>query len=153
MDIQLAKCGTLVLMCNHQPATILTIWPHTHVAPPAANRPFQLAGSTCSSLYSNTSGRLRLTFRLSNRHAKTARWHWFALRKGCGRALALTFSRLPGTPHPLWPQDHFRRSAGFTRLTLGLPRPSSDPPSDFLLTEAGPASAKGLLVNSIYKGM
>ena len=98
MDIQLAKCGTLVLMCNHQPATILTIWPHTHVAPPAANRPFQLAGSTCSSLYSNTSGRLRLTFRLSNRHAKTARWHWFALRKGCGRALALTFSRLPGTP-------------------------------------------------------
>ena len=36
----------------------------------------------------------KLTWRLSNRRPKTARWLGLALRKGCGRALALTFGRL-----------------------------------------------------------
>ena len=44
-------------------------------------------------------------------------------------------ANLRPAPHPL-PQDHFRR-AGFTGLTLGLPRPSFAPP-DFLLTPGRP---------------
>ena len=115
-------------LCNHKPATILTIWPHMCAFPPAAQ-----AGGGFNSLAPLTREFTyrkckftQLTLISANRHWKTGRWLGSGLRKGLRASPCANLRPAPGAAAGSLPPGRFHgadlgRPKAFLRPTTRLP--------------------------------